>query len=73
MRALRRLAAERGVSMAALIRESVERILRDGSDHDRKWERALATVGRFRDRKSAPDVAEKHDAYLEEAYRDWRR
>jgi len=70
---VKRLAAERGVSMAALIREAVDRIAGEGSNEDEKWERAMAAVGKFRDKDGATNVGEEHDRYLEEAYLDWRR
>jgi hypothetical protein len=61
----KRLAAERGVSMAELIREGAERILAE-SDVDARWHRASELVGRYHD--PATDVASNHDRYLEEAY-----
>jgi hypothetical protein len=70
---VKRLAAERGVSMAALIREAVDRIAGEGSAEDEKWKRAMAVVGKFRDKDGADNVGEEHDRYLEEAYLDWRR
>ncbi len=65
--ALKRLAAERGVSVAALIREAVERLLRglDGEDHVR---RALALAGRFSSGET--DIGTEHDRYLAEDFRD---
>jgi predicted DNA-binding protein len=69
---LRRLAAERGVSMAALVRDGVERVLADDNRAE-LWRRALSVVGKYRDVEGAKDVAENHDRYLEEAYLDWRR
>jgi len=71
-RRLRRLAAERGVSMAALVRDGVERVLAE-QDREELWRRALSVVGKYRDREGARDVAENHDRYLEDAYLDWRR
>jgi Ribbon-helix-helix protein, copG family len=65
VRRLKRLAAERGVSLAELIREGADRILAD-SELDERWERASALVGRYRD--TATDVAANHDRYLGEAY-----
>ncbi len=63
---LRRLAAERRVSMAALIREAVDRSLVE-DDRTARIERALAVVGKFS--SSGPtDVAENHDHYLAEAF-----
>jgi predicted DNA-binding protein len=62
---LKRLAAQRGVSTAELIREGVERVLAD-SAVDERWQRASEMVGKYRD--SGSDVAANHDHYLEEAY-----
>lgn len=57
---LRRVAAERGVSIAALIRESVEAHLeRPGADARR---RAVDSLGGFRSGRG--DVADRHDDYL---------
>jgi ribbon-helix-helix CopG family protein len=69
--ALKSLAAERGVSMAALIRDAVEVVVAEGTDRERRRQRALAVVGKFRDART--DVAAGHDRYLEDAYLDWRR
>ena len=64
-RALRRLAAERGVSMAELVRASVDELLATAGG-ERDWERALAAMGRYRG--GAGDVSEQHDRDLEQAY-----
>ena len=47
---LRRIAARRGTSMAALIREAVDRVMPDDDspDEDERWALALAAVGTFR-------------------------
>ncbi|OFW78102.1 MAG: hypothetical protein A2Z48_05625 [Actinobacteria bacterium RBG_19FT_COMBO_70_19] len=65
---LKRIAAERGVSMAEIIREAVERIPAS-DDRSQRMARALE-VGRrgFRDRDSATDVSVRHDDYLADAY-----
>ena len=62
---LRNLAARRGVSLAELIRQGVERIL-DEYEREEKWQRASTLVGRYSD--DARDVAINHDRYLDEAY-----
>ena len=67
---LRRLARRRGVSMAQLIRESVDQTL-EATDRDVLWERAFAVVGKYVDKDGATDVAERHDEYLADAYQDW--
>lgn len=63
---LKRTAAARGVSMSAVIREAVDRVVEARAD-DVVWQRALAAVGRFRGGKV--NVSEKHDRYLADAYR----
>jgi hypothetical protein len=64
-RALKELAARRGISMAELIRQGVEQILAE-SEQREKRQRALALVGRFD--AGPPDVASNHDKYLAEDY-----
>ena len=69
MRVLKRLAAERRVSVATLIREGVDLLIRTAkltADEDRR-RRALAAAGRFHSGRS--DLAAEHDRYLAEAYR----
>ena len=64
-RRLRRIAAERRISVAALVRQLVERSL--GEDEaDVRWQRALAVVGRFHSGQS--DTSAEHDRYLDEAF-----
>jgi Ribbon-helix-helix protein, copG family len=67
---LRRIAAQRGVSLASVIRESVDRTL-EQDDRAVLWERAFAVIGKYRDKDGATDVAERHDDYLADAYQDW--
>ena len=67
VRALKRKAAERGVSMAEVIRDAIDRAL-DRDDEDAKWERALSVVGKFHSGGVA-DIAERHDEYLSEGDR----
>ena len=64
-RALRRVAASRGMSMAAVIRELLDAALT--SSLDAKVDRALAVVGRFS--SGATTVSGDHDAELERAFR----
>ena len=65
---LRRLAAERGVSMAHLIREAVDRT--HGSvlapTRAELWARALSAVGCGHG--DGGNVSENHDDYLDEIY-----
>ncbi len=64
-RALRRLAADRGISMAALLRRLVDRGLEtEASDLTSRWERASKLVGAFRSKER--DLSTAHDRYLAE-------
>ena len=67
---LRKKARQRGVSIAALVREAVDVAFRDAalapSQADR-WKRSRAAVGRFGSGRPDP-VSERHDEYLEEMY-----
>jgi hypothetical protein len=69
-RRIKRRAQDRGISMAALIRECVERELEAGEpDRARRFERAARLAGRYRDQAGARDLARKHDRYLSEIQR----
>ena len=65
---LRRLAAERGVSMAHLIREAVDATYgADAPDsREARWARAMSAVGCAS--SGHGDVSVNHDAYLDEIY-----
>lgn len=58
--------------MATVIREAVDHLL-DGDDYQARVRRALAVVGKYRDREGATDVGVNHDKYLADAYEGWRR
>jgi Arc/MetJ-type ribon-helix-helix transcriptional regulator len=65
--ALKRLAESKRVSMAELVRQGVDEVLKSGitvSDGELR-KRALEIVGRFNSGKS--DISEKHDEYFAEA------
>lgn len=69
-RRLREQARERGLSLAEIIRQYVEKGLsEEASDRSRLYDRAARVVGRFRDRRDARDLSSKHDRYLDEAFR----
>ena len=69
-RKLRRRSKQRGVSVAAMIRQYVERGLGDqSSDLGVAYQRAALLAGRFRDHESAGDLATGHDRYLDSAFR----
>lgn len=70
-RALKALAAEQGVSVAELIRRSVDRLTASaGPGQEARRRRALAVAGRFR--SGCADLSAGHDEYLVEAYGDAR-
>ena len=67
-KALKKIASEKHVSLAELIRQGVSTIMKTGevSIEERK-ERAIAAAGRFRSGKK--DISARHDEYLAEAFR----
>jgi hypothetical protein len=69
---LKRLAKKQRISVAEVIRRSVDRTLREeyAPSQEEIWDRALKAVGAFR--SGLNDVAERHDDYLAEAYMDWK-
>ena len=68
-RRLKALASTRGVSMAELIRQSVDSFVRTngGIDPAERRKRAAAIAGRFRSK--IRDLGRNHDRYLDEVYR----
>lgn len=67
--AAKHLAAERGVSLAEVVREALDHELQ-GESRNARWERALSVIGKFRDPQGPGDVAERHDDYLAEIYEE---
>jgi hypothetical protein len=65
---LKSLSAEKGGSMAAWIRKGVDIMIREagGLSFEERRKRALEAVGIGR--SESDDIAENHDAYLEEIY-----
>ncbi len=70
VREVKRWADERGVSMAAIIREAVDAHLRDSGrpSWDEIVERAIAAAGTAH--SGLGDLAERHDDYLAESVMD---
>jgi Arc/MetJ-type ribon-helix-helix transcriptional regulator len=68
-RELRRQAAAEGRSMADLVRDSVDAMLkaRAGGGRRHAKARALAAAGRFR--SGVPDLGTRHDDYLADAWK----
>ena len=67
-RALKRMARRQDVSMAELIRRSVDVLIsaQAADARDIQWERSTTVIGKYRSGK--PDIAREHDRYLDEAY-----
>ena len=65
---LKALAKERGVSMAKLIRQSVDALLEspETTEREERKRRALSIIGMFR--SDVSDLSTNHDEYLAEAY-----
>jgi hypothetical protein len=68
--ALKNLASARQVSVAELIRQSVDTLIRSSGeiDAEERRRRAIATSGRFH--SGASDISTKHDEYLAEAFQE---
>jgi hypothetical protein len=68
-RKLRALARREGVSVAELVRRSVDRALREEAGKPAaRYENAARLIGAFHDRDSATDLAKRHDDYLRDAF-----
>lgn len=67
---LRHLAQERGVSMAHLIREAVDRVYgaTEADSLDARWERAWRAINQVREGSGVTDLGQEHDKYLDEIY-----
>jgi predicted DNA-binding ribbon-helix-helix protein len=66
VRRLKTLATERGVSVAELIRQAVDRHVAAGVTASARRERAISGIGGFR--SGLTDVSERHDEHLASAY-----
>ena len=68
VRALRNLASVRQMSVAELIRQSVDTLIRSSGEIDIKERRrrAIAAAGRFH--SGASNISAKHDEYLAEVF-----
>ena len=65
--ALKRLAEAKGLSMAELVRQGVDLVIRQGNrpSPEQLRARAAAAAGRFQSGKT--DIARRHDDYLADA------
>jgi len=68
-KAIMRIAAAQGLSMAEVIRRAINRVLISDSSYDwnERHQRALEIVGKFRSGKRG--TSKNHDRYLAKAYR----
>ena len=68
VKALKKIAVSRQVSVAELIRRAVDTIIKTSTaaDPEDRRERALESAGKFSSGKS--DISKKHDAYLSESF-----
>jgi hypothetical protein len=68
VQALKKIAASRRVSVAKLIRQAVDSMIKSSPlvDPEERYKRAMDIVGKFHSGKH--DVSEKHDTYLMDAY-----
>lgn len=67
-RSLKKIARKKDVSMAELIRQSVDALINaQATDaRDGQWERSLSVIGGYR--SGAADAAREHNRYLDEAF-----
>ena len=66
---LKKMALSRHLSIAELIRQALDTMIRSTTamDIEERRERALAIAGRFHSGKG--DISEKHDKYLSDAFK----
>lgn len=67
--ALKKKALEEKVSVSELLRRAADRLLCEGHPEITPWRRQkiLELLGKYR--SGTPGISEKHDQYLEEAFR----
>lgn len=68
VKALKKIALSRHLSVAELIRQAVDTVIRTNTmvDTEERQKRAIDVVGRFSSGKR--DISRKHDKYLAEAF-----
>lgn len=68
MKILKKLSAEQGISVAELIRRSIDQYLRSPEiiSEEESQERALTIIGKFH--SGLKDISTNHDKYLDEIY-----
>jgi hypothetical protein len=73
MSTLKELAHVRGISVAALIRESIDRLVQspEVTSREERIQRALSMIGKYHSGRPEQNVSENHDDYLTEIYGEW--
>lgn len=68
MNILKKIALEKQISIAELIRKAVDTIIKSSAatDYEERRKRAIAIAGKFHSGKH--DIARRHDKYLADAY-----
>lgn len=64
---IRKIARKRHVSMAEVIRQSIDTLVKVGTADEERRMRALEAAGKFH--SGVSDLAAEHDKYLAEAFR----
>ena len=68
-KALKNLATRRQVSVAELVRQSVDMLIESESiSKEERIRRALSIVGRFHSGEKGANISENHDDYLADIY-----
>lgn len=68
-RRIRAIARDRGLSLAEVIRQCIDRTLSEEStERGELYNKARAVVGRFTDAVGTTDLAREHDKYLQDSY-----
>lgn len=65
--AIKNLAKKKHVSMAEIIRHSVDSMVKTGSIDEERRTKAIEAAGKFH--SGVSDIAVKHDKYLAEAFK----
>lgn len=69
MNALKKIAAEKQISLAELIRKAVDTVIKSGAvpDYEERRKRAIDIAGKFSSGNT--DIALRHDEYLAKTYK----
>jgi len=69
VKAVKRIAVSRHLSVAEIIRRALDTMIRSSAvaDPEERYKRAMEVVGKFSSGRR--DISKKHDKYLSEVYR----